>query len=185
MGSSSFWNIMPKKEEGGTVHRTGLPPVVGPVPKVLILGTIPSVLSDQKRQYYGNPKNQFWVTVHGIFDHQPSASYEERLAFLKENGIALWDVLQECDIEQSKDSSIINPVANDITTFLISNADISHIFINGKKASSLFEKLIVKGFSPERSMPIIVTLPSTSPANAIKFERKLDAWKVIRMVVEQ
>ncbi|MCG7844452.1 MAG: DNA-deoxyinosine glycosylase [Methanomassiliicoccales archaeon] len=167
----------------GTVHRIGLPPVVGRSPKVMILGTIPSVLSDRKQQYYGNPQNQFWKIVHRVFGSEPSAIYEERLAFLKERRIALWDVLHECDIEQSKDHSIINPVANDIETFLRSNQDITHVFLNGKKAFELFERLTLAKMPSEFSAPVIAALPSTSTANPVKFLKKVDEWKVILMAL--
>ena len=52
-----FAGSMPRARDDprGLEHRVGLAPVVGPLPKVLILGTIPSVMSDRRGQYYGNP----------------------------------------------------------------------------------------------------------------------------------
>ena len=38
----------------------GLPPVIGDRPVVLILGSSPSVISLEKKEYYSNPRNQYW-----------------------------------------------------------------------------------------------------------------------------
>ena len=42
---------------------SGLAPILGDAPRVLVLGSAPSVLSDARRQYYGNPQNHFWRIV--------------------------------------------------------------------------------------------------------------------------
>jgi TDG/mug DNA glycosylase family protein len=171
-------------EGDGMVHRVGLPPVVGKSPKVLILGTMLSEQSYQKQEYYGNPRNQFWRLTHNIFGQEPDDRFEKRMAFLKERRIALWDVLHECDIDGSDDGSIIKPVANDIQTILRSNKGITHIFFNGQKAEGLFERSIMNDWPCDLHMPLLVTLPSSSPANTHKFEKKLEAWKVIKMALE-
>lgn len=157
--------------------------MVGPDPKVLILGTIPSVLSDRKKEYYGNPQNQFWRVVHQVFDSEPSVIYKERLEFLKERGIALWDVLGECDIRKSIDPTIVNPVANDIPALLKANKGIGHVFFNGKKASELFKELVRPNAPQDLAILVSVTLPSSSTANAVKMEEKVASWKIIRTVL--
>jgi len=96
----------------------GLPPIVGTEPKVLILGTMPSVLSAQKGQYYGNPLNHFWRLMSDVLDEVPIEGYPSRCDVLIKHRIAVWDVLAECDIRGSGDHTIINPVPNDLQTFL-------------------------------------------------------------------
>ena len=38
----------------------GFPPILGPDPRVLVLGTLPSRKSLEKQEYYGHPQNAFW-----------------------------------------------------------------------------------------------------------------------------
>lgn len=171
----------PKRE---TVHRVGLPPVVGEGPKVLILGTIPSVLSMEKMEYYGNPRNHFWDILFTLFDAGPVPDYGGKIGFLTNRRIALWDVLAECDIRGSKDRSIINPVVNDIGSFFREHEDLDHIFLNGKMAGDLYDNLIGSKWPEGRARPVAYTLPSSSTANAIGKERKLEEWSLVRKAVE-
>ncbi|TFG56316.1 MAG: DNA-deoxyinosine glycosylase [Methanomassiliicoccus sp.] len=174
---------MPTSEDDGSEvldHRVGLPLIIGDGPKVLILGTIPSVLSDSKQEYYGNPQNHFWRIIYQVFDSELDPIYERRLAYLREKGIALWDVLGECDIDKSKDHSIINPVANDLASLFRRHTSISYVFLNGKKAYRCYEKLVQKKLLQDLYGPFVVTLPSSSPANAVRISDKVNAWKVVR-----
>lgn len=85
--------------------------------------------------------------------------------------IAVWDVIESCDIIGSSDSSIKNVVPADIGK-LLENADIGRIFANGKKAESLYQKYIF----PKTKVPVTV-LPSTSPANAAcSLEKLAEVW---------
>ena len=52
----------------------GLPPVTGPEPIILILGSYPSVLSLAHGEYYGNPKNRFWAVMEELFSNPGSPS---------------------------------------------------------------------------------------------------------------
>ena len=107
-------------------------------------------------------------------DHAPLENVEEKKQFLLEHQIALWDVIASCDIIGSSDSSIKNVVANDIG-WVLSEASIRQIFVNGQTAFKLYKKYVL----PETGvMP--VCLPSTSPANAAwNMERLTEAWQVI------
>lgn len=89
--------------------------------------------------------------------------------------IAVWDVIQSCEIEGSSDASIRDVVPNDLTRIL-NTADIRAIYTNGGKAHELYGKYIepVNKIAAQK-------LPSTSPANAgYSLERLLAAWSVIR-----
>src|SRR4051812_42271948 len=82
-------------------------PVVSPNATVLILGSMPGNRSLRVGQYYGNPYNFFWTFMEEIFSVKREFPYPQRLAALQEAGVALWDVLQECEREGSLDTAIV------------------------------------------------------------------------------
>lgn len=171
-------------DDGGLVHRKGMPPMVGIAPRALILGTIPSVISDRMKQYYANPMNGFWKIIYGVWDERPDADYCARTAFLTAHRLALWDVIGDCDIKGSDDGSIGNVDPNDFNDFFRKNPTIGHVFLNGKKASTLYRELIDRRLDPDLRVPFSC-LPSTSSAHAISFERKVEAWRAVRTCVER
>lgn len=141
---------------------------------ILILGSFPSVRSREEGFFYGHRQNRFWKVVSRVFEEDEPKTIEEKKALLIRNKIALWDVIQSCDIVGSSDSSITNAVPNDLSAIL-STADIKAIYVNGKTALKYYEKYT----EPVIKRPAIC-LPSTSPANAAwGMERLLDAWKCI------
>lgn len=150
------------------------PAVVDSKSRILILGSVPSIKSVESNFYYMHPKNRFWKVLSAIFGVDLySATVDERISFLLENKIALYDSVEECDIEASKDSAISNVVPADIPS-LVAKSEISHIFCNGK--ASLYYLLSAY---PEYES-ITTLLPSTSPANAqFSLEKLIEAWKVI------
>ncbi len=142
---------------------------------VLILGSFPSVKSRECGFFYGHKQNRFWKVTAAVFGDGVPESLEEKKAFLRKNRIALWDVIAACEIEGSSDASIRDAVANDITPIL-ANADIRHIFVNGKTAAALYEKYILPQVGREA-----ITLPSTSPANAAwTLPRLTEVWRMIK-----
>ena len=130
--------------------------------KVLILGSMPSLKSRELGFYYAHPKNRFWTTLEKVYNTKIGNSKEEKIVFLKTNKIALFDVLQSCEISSSSDSSIKNPVANDLSTIL-NNSSITTIFTTGRKAYTLYKKLCYPNTKIEA-----IYLPSTSAANCPK-----------------
>lgn len=59
--------------------KQAFPPLVGPAPRLLLLGTFPSPLSREKGEYYGNPQNQFWRIVFSVFGAPfDNPSYDEK-----------------------------------------------------------------------------------------------------------
>ena len=137
--------------------------------RILILGTMPSVQSRETGFYYGHPRNRFWPVLATSFGQPVPQSIEAKTWLLLANGIALWDVLASCEISGSADSSIHDPVYNDIAA-LIKDKPITKILCNGKKAYTLCRPL---------NLPLpVLCLPSTSPANAAWSEARLmAAWK--------
>lgn len=143
--------------------------------KILILGTFPSVKSRENDFYYGHPQNRFWRILAGLMSCPVPETVEEKKKFLLEKRIAIWDVIAQCDIIGSSDSSIRNVVPADLSVIL-KRASISRIYGNGGKACELYQKYCYHQTGRE-----IVKLPSSSPANAAwQMERLLDAWGVIK-----
>ena len=116
---------------------------------------------------------------------QPNASYlefqvqkknrmDDVYKMLKKHNIALWDVLDSCEIKGASDASIKNAKANDMN-FILDEAPIKAIFTTGAKANDLYKKMCypICGVSSIR-------LPSTSPANArYKLEDLCLEWEAI------
>ena len=115
----------------GKEYTCGLPPVTGENPAVLILGSSPSVMSLEKAEYYGNPRNQFWQIMERIAGVPADRPYAERISCLKKRRFALWDVLATCERHASCDQSIRNPQANDIAGLLEDYPTIACIALNG------------------------------------------------------
>ena len=87
-------------------RKWGLPPVVGPDPRILVLGSFPSALSLEKEEYYANPRNQFFAIIESLISIKKDSPYQERISDLKERHIALWDVIQSCTRQGSSDTRI-------------------------------------------------------------------------------
>ena len=101
--------------------------------KILILGSFPSVKSREQMFFYGHSQNRFWKVISFIFGEKTPNSIDEKKNLLKNNGIALWDVIHSCEISGSSDSSIKDVVPNDISKIL-ENSSVGKIFVNGKTA---------------------------------------------------
>ena len=142
--------------------------------KILILGSMPGVKSLEEQQYYAHPQNRFWKVLANVFQAEVPGTIEEKKAFLLEHRIAVWDVIGQCEITGSSDSSIRNVVPNPISKIL-ETTKIEQIFVNGKKAEQLYQRYIY----PQTKRNAIC-LPSTSPANANwNLEKLTEAWKIV------
>ncbi len=150
-------------------------PVYNSESRILILGSFPSVKSRETEFFYGHPRNRFWRVLADIFEEELPETVEEKKRFLLRNHIAVWDVIQECDIAGSSDSSIRNVIPTDLKRIL-HTAEIETIYVNGRTAETLFHR-----FQEQSTGRTAVVLPSTSPANAAwSPERLCEAWSVIR-----
>lgn len=135
-------------------------PVYDERSKILILGSLPSVKSREQGFYYGHPQNRFWRVLAAVLSCQVPETIGEKKKMLLVHRIALWDVIESCDIRGSSDSSIKNVVPADIGAVL-EKTQIGRIYANGRKSESLYNKYIFPKTKTE-----ITVLPSTSPANA-------------------
>ena len=149
-------------------------PVFDAESRVLILGTMPSPKSREVQFYYGHPQNRFWRVLAAVLGEEVPRSVPEKKAMLLRHRIALWDVLAECEITGASDSSIRNPVANDLSVIL-GHAPVQAVFTTGATAWKLYTRLQ----KPHTGIEA-VRLPSTSPVNcAVKMEALTEAYKAI------
>lgn len=156
------------------VHHT-LPPLFNENSRVLILGTMPSPKSREAGFYYYHPQNRFWRVLSAVLGEPLPESREGKREMCLRRGIALWDVLESCEIVGASDAAIRSPEPNDIG-WLLGQADVRAIFATGAKAASLYEKLV----QPVTGRPVI-RLPSTSPANAAwSLEKLTENYMIIR-----
>ena len=135
---------------------------------------MPGAKSLEMNQYYAFPQNQFWKIMFHLFDAEFSDDYGTRINFIKQNKIALWDVIESCERKGSLDTEIKAEIDNDIPQLIENHPNIKMIFCNGQKSYKNLVKILGKNFK----IPIVV-LPSTSPLHTVKFEEKLESWKVI------
>jgi hypoxanthine-DNA glycosylase len=152
----------------------GLPPIVGDGARMLILGNMPSMMSLGARQYYANPRNGFWRIMGEILGFDGLAPYDDRVLALRAHGVAVWDVLHSCRRVGSLDSAVEPPsmVANDFGHLCHTYPTIKRVLFNGAAAEKNFGRLVCI----DRAIRC-VRVPSTSPAQTMRYEDKLRAWR--------
>lgn len=165
------------------------PPVVDERSRVLIAGTAPSVKSLEHGQFYGHPQNFFWRIIYGLFQEREQDSegyppadpvYENRIAFLRANRLAVWDIIHSCEREGSLDANIKEEVPNDFPGLLERYPGIRAIAFNGSKAYDTFRKAF--GDHPSLRHVEKLKLPSSSPIPTKymrNLEDRINAWRVI------
>ena len=116
-----------------------LEPIYDENSRVLILGSFPSIKSREKMMYYSHPQNRFWKVMSILFNEE----IVDKIDFLLRHNIALWDVIESCEIEGSSDSSIKNIKVNDIK-MIVDKTKVVNIFVLGRKAMMLYNKYILK-----------------------------------------
>ena len=160
--------IFKQKERGHDME-----PIIDENTKLLIVGTFPSEISRQIGQYYGNPRNQFWKLMGSILDiNLQEMDYNSRIITLKENNIGLWDIVKSCQIKGSSDRSIRDEEYNDFSNL----THVKKIICNGSKAMK---------FVKHCSVPDCIevsSVPSSSPARAMKFSEKLKEWEGVIVI---
>jgi hypoxanthine-DNA glycosylase len=168
---------MPASTRHGTLAR-GFPPVIGRLPRVLVLGSLPGRASIAAGQYYAMPRNAFWFVMAGICGAGPDRQYDERLQNLHAAGIALWDVLHAAARPGSLDANIVTATEqpNAIAALIARCTSLQLIAFNGRKAAALFRRHVAPAL--EREDLVFTELPSTSPAHAaLDRQTKLAIWR--------
>lgn len=142
-----------------------------------MLGSFPGTTSLARQQYYAHPQNAFWKILQAIWPCSPYSistdSYENRIKWMLDKGIGLWDVYASCEREGSLDSAIRQPQVNDLAELQHRYPELRLIAHNGGESFRHAKHSRTLGLPVYR-------LPSTSPANASwSFERKLEAWREV------
>ena len=150
---------------------TGLAPVYRSDARLLVLGSMPGRVSLEAGAYYAHPRNAFWPLLYGFYGLRAEASYDARLRFAVEHGIALWDSAKSCRRPGSLDAAMRDIVGNDFGALFAACPRLRAVACNGARAYALFCKSPFAGLLPA------LRLPSTSPAHAaMGFEGKAQAW---------
>lgn len=145
------------------------PPVISRETRILFLGSFPGPESLKKRQYYGHAQNQFWRLVGSIIDKDlHNMPYPDKIKTLKNHNIGLWDVISSCKREGSSDNNIRDARLNQLRKINTLAPCLRLVCFNGKTSGKFINDID----APEK-----VVLPSSSPANTMRFEDKLLQWK--------
>jgi len=167
-------------------------------PHSLVLGTMPSVQSFEKGEYFAHGQNSFWKIAGHAFGFQKQDAYQLRKAIFTARGYALWDVLHQCIRPGSLDKDVTEDVGNDIKGMVAKYPTIERIIINSKKSATFFLKhnknwLLTEGvfhcgndFAREVFGKVVKTsrktgiellvMHSTSPAHTTSYDEKLQQW---------
>ena len=150
-----------------------LKPIYNEQSKVLILGSMPSIISRENNFYYAHKTNRFWKILSILFNTELKTNTDKE-NFLLNNNIAIFDMIKECDINGSSDSSIKNIKINNLKP-IIKNSKIKYIFCTGKLSYNLYQKYY-KDLNLE-----CFYLPSSSSTNAsYTLEKLLKEYKIIK-----
>lgn len=152
----------------------GFGPVYNEDSTILILGSFPSVKSREQGFFYGHPRNRFWKVLAAVLKEKEPETIEEKKDMLLHRGIAVYDVIEQCSIKGSSDSSIRDVVPADLKE-IVKHSKIRKVYTNGKTAGKLYRKYQDK----ELQLPM-EELPSTSPANAaFSLEKLIGIWSSV------
>jgi double-stranded uracil-DNA glycosylase len=155
------------------MRRRGLPPLLAPDARVLILGSFPSEASLAARQYYAHPRNHFWPVLSALLNEPlVEMSYPARTACVRARGIAIWDTIVACERAGSLDAAIRNAERGEIARVRRVARGLRAVCFNGGTAARAEPAWRAQGFAT-------LVLPSTSPAYTLPLARKVDAWRAL------
>jgi len=161
--------------------KRSFPPVVDAGTRVLVLGSLPGEQSLARRQYYGNPRNQFWRLIGAVTGRDlVPLPYEARLAALLEAGVGLWDTVASATRRGSLDSAIRDREDNDLVRLADGLPELRAVGFNGGTSAAVGMPLLA-------GMPALalVALPSSSPAYTLGFEAKVERWMALRRFLSE
>jgi double-stranded uracil-DNA glycosylase len=155
-------------------RRHGLPPVIAPDARVLILGSFPSEASLAARQYYAHPRNHFWPIL-GALLNEPliEMPYPMRTERVRERRVAIWDTIVACERPGSLDASIRNAERGEIARVHRIAGGLRAVCFNGRTAARAEPAWRDAGYAT-------LVLPSTSPAYTMPINAKLERWRALQ-----
>ncbi|KAF0814127.1 hypothetical protein IGB42_01024 [Andreprevotia sp. IGB-42] len=149
------------------------PPVVNADVRLLVLGSLPGVVSLAQQAYYAHPRNAFWPIMAALTGQSlVTMPYPERLQALLAAGVGLWDVVGQAERRGSLDADLRAIAPNALPELLAELPQLQAVAFNGQTAYKL----------GHRQLPAALqhyALPSTSPALTTRFEQKLQLWSAI------
>ena len=153
------------------------PPVTRADTRLLVLGSLPGVVSLARQQYYAHPQNQFWRLMSRVVERDLVAlDYEARLQALLDAHVGLWDTVAAATRKGSLDGDIRLHAASDLAALVESLAELRAVGFNGGTSAKIGRAQLadVEGLD-------LVDLPSSSPAYAMRtLEQKLETWMGLR-----
>jgi hypoxanthine-DNA glycosylase len=160
-------------QAGLLVRQRAFAPVAEPDARLLILGSFPGRASLSVGHYYAHPRNQFWPILESIIGEPLlGLAFEDRYRSLARRGIALWDVIAECERRGSLDAAIRSPRRAGLLQWVESLPELRAVLFNGSLAA---RHGAVLASEPRLTL---WRLPSTSPAHAsLTLEQKRAAWQ--------
>jgi TDG/mug DNA glycosylase family protein len=161
-------------------------PLVGESPLVLILGSIPGVVSLESGRYYDNERNHFWRLMYTVLEEpKHNTDYGTRVAMLKRRRIALWDSVGSCLRSGSLDRNIREECPNDIPRLMRDHPTIRTICFNGRKSKEMYDRYHAKKMKEYDIRNLLLPSSSPMPRKFIRtFEDKLVKWMEIRRILD-
>lgn len=154
-------------------RQKGLPPIYNADSEVLILGSFPSEKSRESGSYYSNKDNSFWNIICEYYNEPLPTNISEKEAILLKHHIAVWDMIESCEIVGSSDKNIKNAEYHKASEIrkLLKRSKIKKIIINGRTLDKKYKK-----YFGEIAMPSVAVL-STSPANNGRKVQREQEWR--------
>ena len=139
---------------------------------------MPGEKSLEMNEYYAHPQNQFWRLMGDIYGALPIFPYSKRVEILKEQHIAVWDVLASCTRIGSMDADIKNAVVNDFENFYRHHPTIKLVVFDSLTAEKYYLKYALPVLTSTHAKSLIYKrVPSPSPAYArLSYAQKLLIW---------
>lgn len=173
-----------QRGDGTIVHISNetpcsLKPVVGKNSTILILGSMPGKESLARQEYYSNRMNRFWSILSDIYNVAMPSTYRNRIDFLIDRGISLWDVYHSVRRQGSLDANIESGSFNDIKGFLEQNPSVRVIVLNGTKAAKAFKLYMQKErWDLEKDINIYSVLSSSGANCQYSLEEMIEDWRI-------
>ena len=153
------------------------PPVTRADTRVLVLGSLPGVVSLARKQSYAHPQNQFWRLMGRVIERDlVPLDYEARLQALLDAGVGLWDTVAAATRRGSLDADIRLHAASDLAALVDTLPQLGAVAFNGGTSARIGRAQLAGAEGLD-----LVDLPSSSPAYAMRtLEQKLEAWLRLR-----